>query len=157
MRKILSVYGSEVLIKTYCHNCEAYSFVREGKLICCGATYDGQDQPAEVQRESSAKEDRQHKTASMREKARILEAQDYRCLYCDSFFDTLGYRNSVPFVIRLVWDHRIPFGYIADNSKGNIVAACHVCNAIKRDKIFQSLEEARLYIGMKRRHKGYNS
>lgn len=33
MRKILSVYGSEVLIKTYCHNCEAYSFVREGKLI----------------------------------------------------------------------------------------------------------------------------
>lgn len=46
-------------------------------------------------------------------------------------------------------------GKLACNSTPNFVAACHVCNGIKSDKLFQTLDEARVFIQLAREAKGY--
>ena len=49
----------------------------------------------------------------------------------------------------------IPWCYGYDNRVVNFVASCHICNAIKTDKIFDTPEQARGYIIERREKKGW--
>jgi hypothetical protein len=46
------------------------------------------------------------------------------------------------------WDHVVPFVFSGGND--GFVAACPWCNLHKSDKIFDTLEEARTYLALKR-------
>lgn len=103
-----------------------------------------------------------------------LEDQDYRCFYCFRRFGSTVFRDrtkghrlatrvfgeSVGFEpnrirLQLNWDHLIPWDYSRNNQNRNFVAACHVCNGIKRDLIFDTEAEARLYVAQRWTEKGY--
>lgn len=72
---------------------------------------------------------------SASEKARILGMQGDTCAYCDAPFGDQ---------IKVTWDHFVPFSYSEKNDV--FVAACQRCNSKKGSKIFQSVEEVRVYI-----------
>ena len=77
---------------------------------------------------------------------KILAAQGNRCLYCLEEFGTWRIYRKEPKLVRRVWDHLVPYSYLQDNPEWNWAAACSACNAIKSNKMFESVKEARAYI-----------
>lgn len=149
---VLSIYGNILLQKTWCEDCECTTFVRNHRKHCCGGlTY---ATPERYVRESEPEFTRHIPNKFEREK--ILNDQDNRCLYCDQAFGTVKHRKGKKLNLRLQWDHKLPYAYSADNRSSNFAAACHVCNAIKSDLIFQDIDEARAHIAMQRKDKGYD-
>ena len=90
-----------------------------------------------------------------RERTRILERQGNACLYCERPFGTPFLRQGRLGHLRLHWDHVIPFSYSLKNDADNFVAACHVCNLIKGDLMFNTLYLARKYINNRIARKRY--
>ena len=89
------------------------------------------------------------------ERARIVAQQGNRCLYCELPIGTIVERRGKDVVLRLNWDHFIPYAYVARNPRDNWVLACHVCNGIKRGRIFKSVQEVRDTVLPERLRKGY--
>lgn len=85
----------------------------------------------------------------------ILEAQGGRCFYCRLPFGGVIYRGHKPVSLQLHWDHVVPFSYSRNNRPANFVAACHVCNGIKGDLMFDTPAKAAAYIEQRRIWKGY--
>jgi len=85
----------------------------------------------------------------------ILSDQQERCFYCKRRFGSTIWRGPKRVTLRLNWDHVSPWVYSLSNKDQNFVAACHVCNGIKRDMIFDSVEKALAYIDNRRTEKGY--
>jgi len=44
------------------------------------------------------------------------------------------------------YDHAVPFAYLNSNPRWNWVAACNICNLIKGDKMFHSIQEIRMHV-----------
>lgn len=59
-------------------------------------------------------------------------------------------------VLQVNWDHKVPFAYSQNNGNQNFVAACQICNRLKSRIMFNSLEEARVYLYYKQIEKGYS-
>ena len=76
----------------------------------------------------------------------ILDAQANRCYYCDRPFGSSVIRRGRLTILKAVWDHYIPFAYRGSNPAENFVAACQVCNGFKSSMIFETREEAQLYL-----------
>lgn len=89
------------------------------------------------------------------ERARIIAQQGNRCLYCEIPLGTTISRKGKDIVLRLNWDHFIPYAYVARNPRDNWVLACHVCNGLKRGRIFKTVQEVRATILPERQKKGY--
>lgn len=85
-----------------------------------------------------------------------LDEQRGRCFYCDRAFGSFVQAPTGE-VVRLVvhWDHVTPYAYSQNNHGWNFVAACHVCNGIKSDRIFETEDEARTFIQLRWMQKGY--
>lgn len=62
------------------------------------------------------------------------------CVYCADYADTI--------------DHLIPHSFGGDNSRGNLVPACGMCNGIASDKIFSDFGEKWHFIREERYRKG---
>ena len=149
---ILSLYGNVAIKKTFCSVCKHWAFVLDGKLACCGLPFDAA--PEKVQRESEPPSRR--KTPSKADQAIILREQDDRCIYCCQPFGQVRHRHGRKVLLRLHWDHASPFVYAQDNSADNFVAACHVCNGVKSDLCFGTLDEAMVALLFRRQQKGYD-
>lgn len=89
------------------------------------------------------------------ERARIIAQQGNRCLYCEIPIGTIIDRRGKDVVLRTNWDHFIPYAYVARNPHDNWVLACHVCNGIKRGRIFKTVQEVRNTVLPERLDKGY--
>ena len=62
-------------------------------------------------------------------------------------------RNKLRAIV-LHWDHLLPFAFSYNNTDGNFVAACSICNHIKRDRIFDKIQDAIEYVrDHRRKHK----
>lgn len=95
----------------------------------------------------------------------VLEAQGNACLYCGNPFGTPVKRPHRSVVrLRLHWDHFVPYAYLQRNPVGNWVAACHVCNHMKRallitlpynDEGLSTVLLAREYLLAQWKRKGY--
>jgi len=97
---------------------------------------------------------RRYPTASQREEA--LNRQRNRCLYCDNEFGSQVRRLGKPVVLKLNWDHFVPYAYGQTNDGANWVAACHVCNGSKSGRMFDTLGEARTYLRERWRFRGFD-
>ena len=86
---------------------------------------------------------------------RILQEQGGRCFYCGSRFGTYVTRKGRLRPLRPAWDHVIPYVYLQANPDTNWVAACQICNHIKSDRMFQTVEAAREYIARRRARLGW--
>lgn len=146
----MALYGAVAIEKAYCKDCEDYSFVLDGKLVCCDKSPDRP--PWRYRRVSEPEQHRKlPKIAARRAK---LEEQEHRCLYCRRAFDSIVYRKGKPVRLRLHWDHMVPYAYGRDNHDANFAASCHICNHIKSDHCFQTVEEAQIYLAAKWEEKG---
>ena len=145
-RGYLGVYGAVILPKAWCEECQTFSLVRRGVLVCCDERV--AKAPELWKRESQASGIRQKPSAEYR-KAQ-LERQSHRCFYCELLLgESIRYCNRLV-TLRTHWDHVVPFAYLQSNPDKNFVAACHICNNIKAAKVFQTVEEAKSYVQTKK-------
>lgn len=145
-RKLIKAfYGRQALLKRYCPDCHMYAIVIGNKLACCDKVVGDWDQEFTVRKKREAETDGRRHPISQKEKEQILRHQLHQCVYCGFTFGR---------GVRIEYDHFLPFSYSGDNNKLNMVASCRECNQIKSDKLFQTIEEARVYIVGRRREKG---
>jgi len=148
----LTFYGNVQMVRDFCPFCHEWALVRDGERLCCGRRMDGL--PTRIHRMSSPWHGR--KLPPKEDRERILDAQDGRCFYCMRRFGMRVYRGGRTTTLKTVWDHQIPWIYSQNNDADNFVAACQVCNGIKRDFCFNGPDEARVYIANKWNTKGYS-
>lgn len=142
----LAVYGNVGLIRVPCPGCGDWSLVVDGVALCCDIACDPDPQRWKRVVEPEFK----RALPSAEERRAALWRQDNRCLYCDALFGSFIFRKKRHTRVMVRWDHFVPFSYCADNSDTNFVAACQICNGIKSDKMFQTVQEARNYIAARR-------
>ena len=87
------------------------------------------------------------------ERKRILDLQGNKCLYCNREFGSMYMRNGKILSTRLHFDHLIPYSY-SQNNTNNFVAVCNICNGIKSNKMFDTVEEVFHYVEYNRKKKG---
>lgn len=76
---------------------------------------------------------------------KILE-QNSLCIYCENEFASPVLVGGAVQFLKAVPDHFIPRAMRQNNSPENIVAACHICNGIKSDHIFDSIAETKTWL-----------
>lgn len=140
------VYGSVIIKKAWCDECQMFAFVRGDILQCCDSVT--ADKPEKWKRESLAIGIRNTPSAAYQREQ--LERQDHRCFYCNAQFSSLVKWRRKLIALVIHWDHLVPFVYLQSNPDNNFVAACHICNGLKGGKCFQTVEEAHAYVATKR-------
>jgi len=128
--------------REYCVHCRQQTFILDGKLACCGTPTEFDSN--RTKRVSEAQDRRKGPNAE--ERRVILELQGNRCLYCELLFGAPVERRNRLLFLKVNWDHFVPFSYTQNNYAYNFVAACQICNGIKSNLMFKTLEEARVYI-----------
>ena len=137
-----ALYGNVAMQREYCIHCKQYAFVSDGKLACCGSATDFDSN--RTKRITEAQDRRKGPDAE--ERKTILELQGNRCLYCEQLFGSTIVKRDRLIFLKVNWDHFVPFSYSQNNYAYNFVAACQICNGIKSNLMFKTLEEARVYI-----------
>ncbi len=79
-----------------------------------------------------------------------LAKQQNRCFYCGLAFGSWVVKRSRAIMLRTVWDHWVPYAYLQSNPARNFVAACQICNRLKRSDMFETFEEAKRVIERRR-------
>lgn len=144
----VGLYGSVQLRRAFCNRCEGYAFVRDGRITCCETPA---PEPSGESRRLSAP-DSYRKRLSPSKKAQALKAQSGACFYCERQIGSHVMKNGRPVALQLEWDHLVPYSYSQDNTDYNYVAACHMCNGWKTDMVFQTVDEAKVYLAAKWAH-----
>ena len=153
MTKIIkSLYGNVALYKMFCLNCHDYAFVVDEKFTCCGEKIQKPDVEI-TKREIEPVEKRKRISNTL--KNQILGEQKFCCLYCEKPFGSYVKKQGKTIKLKINFDHIIPFAFSHNNFKYNFIAACQICNYIKSDLYFSTLEEAKIYILTKQKNKGY--
>ncbi len=98
----------------------------------------------------------QRRTPNAATRRDVLEAQRNRCLYCENTFGSIIRRGHKTISLRLNWDHFVPYSYGLTNGGDNWVAACHVCNGIKSNRMFETVARAKTFILARWAEKGYD-
>lgn len=151
-KNYIAFYGNVKMLVKKCPYCKDSVFVVDNKYQCCGRKVKDEKIEGFVQKCES-----KHKRAIKDSvKKQLLEEQGGRCFYCDVTFGSIRFRNGNPIVIKVHYDHKVPYIYRNDNNDYNIVASCHVCNFCKSSKIFNTVDEARFYLAERRKQKGYD-
>ncbi len=148
----VAVYGKVAIPRKFCEDCQTFAFVFDDIIQCCDKHIGG-SKPRAVKRMSDIATGRKGPGRNAAKK--ILEEQDGRCLYCERRIGSYMIRHHKMIRLRLNWDHMVPYVYSLDSRPKNFAAACHVCNGIKSDKMFASVEEVKVYVQEKIKAKGY--
>lgn len=146
-----AMYGGVTMKRGYCEDCDGFAFIIDGRLNCCGKSF---EKEAKKIKRMCAPDYKRY--LSVKAKREILKSQDYRCAYCWKEIGTYVRRHGELVLLQVNYDHQVPFAYVSETKERNIVAACHVCNGLKSDFIFQSFDDARLFLIEKRSEKGYD-
>jgi hypothetical protein len=91
----------------------------------------------------------------IRRQNELREEQSGKCAYCNIYANAVILRNGEEVQLFEVFDHFIPHAYVQANRSDNWVLACHVCNGMKSDRMFQNLTDARNALIPERSQKGY--
>lgn len=153
-RKEIYYYGNVGIERAKCGGCGRMSFVlKDNKTACCGfhVEYDGRKP---IMKGISQPEQRRIPLRG-KEKQRILKEQNYLCAYCIKEFGSIMYREGQEIYLSVEFDHKMPYAYNQDNKPRNYIAACQVCNGLKGSLIFKDLAQAREYLRLARKDKGY--
>lgn len=153
--KHMALYGNTKIQREYCTKCKMYAFILNGVIQCCDSKLDISQEVTHSKRMTCPEAVRRRPSYAARKA--MLELQEGKCIYCSIPFGTPFWstRQKKILTTRVCYDHLVPFKYSQDNRDINFVCACQLCNAIKYDMIFQTIEEARLYVNKRRAQKGY--
>ncbi len=145
MRAEKVMFGGISMYRVFCRSCDGYTLVAKGEKKCCGGSV---DRPDSYFRRRESGEYQQRRYLSATAKREILDSQDNRCIYCEVQFGTYQFnrKKGVDVLARPAFDHFQPWAMVKSNAADNYVAACTSCNSTKSSKIFDNLEQAKLYI-----------
>ena len=146
-----ALYGNTRIERAFCQDCQGFAFVKDKELACCGSPAPERTQKTKRMVEAEDK----RKTPPRGYQVAQLEYQGNKCFYCGLHLGGYTFRNGRAIKLRIHWDHLVPYSYSQNNKPVNFVASCHVCNMIKHAFMFQTAEEARSYVYLKRKEKGY--
>lgn len=129
------------------------AFVRGGAYACCDEPIKQVEDEA-THRISECNAKRIRIKESVRKE--IISSQDGRCLYC---LYKLGIviENEKTFKkirLKIHIDHFIPWSHLQTNN-GEMIASCQICNGIKSNLMFDSIDSARVDIRNKREQRGW--
>jgi hypothetical protein len=137
-RPLLAYYGRIATLKLFCQECDAYAFVIDGKFTCCDKKVEDDGSVIKCKRKRESISPFMRDILKKKERAEILSHQNWQCLYCG---------KSLRGKTQIAFDHVIPFSYSGESaSKLNSIACCKLCNLIKGPRLFNSVEEARIYV-----------
>ena len=141
-------YGVVELLRDVCPKCGDVSFIIDGMSACCDAPIDQQEDSVIRICETS-----QSRRIAFKTKQQILEAQGGLCIYCGCVLDEMQWSKETNRYEhnKIHFDHLSPYAYAQDTDESNLVAACERCNLIKSDKMFNTIEDAQVYILSKRK------
>lgn len=142
-----SCYGTTKIPKDVCPDCERSAFIIDGEFACCGLKA-AKEEPRGYKRECETDQNRKQGPPAAMKKL-ILAAQDGRCFYCERILGFKYRHHGKRVKLKLHWDHLVPYSYLQANDTNNFVAACHICNAVKGSMMFQTIEEARVYVNVR--------
>ena len=148
----VALYGRIKILRAYCDKCKIMALVVNKKKQCCGRDFRG-DPPKRSKRMTETEGPR--KGPGQRNAKEILEKQDGRCFYCNRLIRSYVTRKGILVKLEIEWDHVIPYSYLQSSHPSGFVAACHICNGLKSDFIFRTLEEAQIYLYDAWGRKGY--
>ena len=153
VKPAIILFGNVSIPRAYCDECEVQSLIVHGHYNCCGRPV-GHLVIKRYMRVSTPEYVRRGPKRKV--KKIILNQQEDRCFYCGVLFGTEGFRHATPIRISHQWDHQLPFSLTQNNQAENFAAACHVCNGLKGSMVFQTLEEAQVWLALRRKDKGYD-
>jgi 5-methylcytosine-specific restriction endonuclease McrA len=138
----IALFGNVKMVRSWCLECECWAFVLDGKLACCDKRHTAE--PKAYKRISEPEQAR--RMPSKVDRDLILQAQDYCCFYCGKAFNS--YYRVYDSIEKLIihWDHMVPYALTQNNNPSNFVAACQFCNHWKWSLVFNTVEEARVYL-----------
>jgi 5-methylcytosine-specific restriction endonuclease McrA len=134
MKSEKCLYGKHVLYRVKCPNCNAISFVIDGKCQNCREII---EKPSKLKLKRESGTWQRRVLVSRKKRAQIWESQGGVCYLCDMYIKT-PYEGHI--------DHFVPWSYSHNNARDNLLMACSKCNGLKHDKCFISAEEARTYV-----------
>jgi len=145
MRAEKVMFGGVSMYRVFCKECDGWTLVSKGRKRCCEAE---PDRPDQYVRKRVSTETQTFRRLSPKAKREILDSQGNRCIYCDIEFGTLYFNPKKGRDVEATpsFDHFQPWAMVKSNIADNYVAACVSCNSTKGSKIFDTLEQARLYI-----------
>jgi len=145
-------YGSQVMLKAYCKECEMDAFIVDGKLQCCDKKI---EIPPEVKLSREFDGSQKRHQISRKIKNQILKKQENKCIYCKCDLDgwIFNKKRQEYTPVKIHYDHFISWNYSRNDQENNLVAACHVCNFIKSDLYFRDFVSTRDHILKKRAEK----
>lgn len=149
--KHYAYYGEIKMVRAYCPDCQQNALVIRGKLACCDNYPKKKSNDFEVMCSTKKKRMRPSKTV----KDRIFKIQGNKCLYCGVEYGTPYYYKKKERYTHINYDHLVPFSYTQSNPKNNWVGACNICNGIKSNKMFDTIEDVLHYVETRRKEKGY--
>lgn len=137
--KHFATFGSLAMLRGLCPECNRYSLILDGKHLCCGHKTDDSEPVGFV----SICEGRAPRKIPKREdRINILLDQGFKCFYCGEE------------LVKIHWDHTVPYSFANQNKF--FVASCPLCNLLKGSKMFDTKEEAIIYVQEKRRQREQN-
>lgn len=140
-KDIQSFYGENSLLKKYCHSCKQYSFIEDDEFICCGKPITKKKTKIIIKQEVSFTKKNYRKRIPEKIKKEFFKSGKAECTYCGC---DLTLEN-------IQFDHFIPFCFNKSNFHKNRVPICGLCNRIKSDNIFNTIEEAKNYIAKRKK------
>lgn len=143
-REHFALYGNVRLLRAWCDECGGYAFILSGEFACCGKIHASSPPPKKYKRMSEPVQKRHG--ISNEDKTKKLKNQDFRCFYCLRLFGDTVWLISGARTLKIHWDHMVPFAYSQNNHEKNFVAACQLCNLWKSSMMFQTVDEARIYL-----------
>ena len=147
----MALFGNTAMARDYCSKCSRLVLIIDGEYSCCDRQY--RKEPVGHHRESQPERARRKPNRKARNSQ--LEAQANKCHYCELEFGNVVTQGIDSIVLKVEWDHNVPWAFNQDNRPANFVAACQICNHIKSDMMFFSHEAAKEFIASKRVAKGY--
>ena len=144
MKRHTAYFGNTAIVRDKCPECKRTAFILDGEFACCGASASREKPIESIRIACSRGPTRKHPPIWV--KVNVLATQRNRCLYCLRRFGSIVFVNGESRVLRLEWDHFLPFKYMLCSPPDNFVAACQLCNRTKRSNVFETIEEARSYV-----------
>lgn len=83
-------------------------------------------------------------------KGNINEEFQHRCAYCRMMIGGVVMRRGRYYLQEPEYDHFRPFSNSHDNSAGNYVLACSICNNLKGTDLYESIDAVTLGIAQAR-------
>jgi 5-methylcytosine-specific restriction endonuclease McrA len=148
-------FGAVAIPRAYCFDCRGMAFVIDSRLQCCGWRV-GKLEIRHSRREADGGDVPRRRRPTKGQRRAIVFRQRNRCYVCLVEFGTEVKRGKQTFTLRAEFDHVVPRSFTYSDLPANFAAACHICNRIKSDEMFDSYDDLVAFVAERRRVRGFN-